>query len=76
MLNLSNVVTQLQAQRSRSNPSLVDWTQQSMRFGEQTPETARGQFEFLLPDHAAAPCPPQAAGRLVLHRKHAGRSEL
>ena len=48
---------------------------QSVRFGDQIAATVRGRFELLLPDDAA-PCPQQAVGRLVSHRKHAGRREL
>jgi hypothetical protein len=50
----------------------VAWTQHSVHYEDQA--TGRGQFELLLPDHAAA-CQQQAVGRLVSHRKHVGLSD-
>jgi hypothetical protein len=53
----------------------VAWTRQSVRSGDQTAGTGRVQLDSFLAIHAG-PYQQQAVGRLVAHRKRAGRSSL
>lgn len=74
MLNLSNVVSQLQAQRKQVQSELgrLDAAINAVR----GTDTGNGSGTIRVPSSRPRRRTLSAAGRLALHRKHAGRSEL